>query len=151
MPRLSPNPPAQPAKPRLTKEAAYLFVQWLESPDVSLARVKLPYTLRDPYRMTHFNDAGYQKLWSNAPDYLDTLQKDAVAGLHDLGIPGAREYEEALDHAVTAAYAGTDPKAALDKAAADWDAITERIGTDTQKAAYAEYVKSRAPNVYPAK
>ena len=101
--------------------------------------------------MTHFNDPGYKQLWPDAGEYLDTLQKDAVAGVHDLGIPGAREYEEAVDHAVTAAYAGTDPKEALDKAAADWDAITDRIGTDTQKTAYDEWVKSRAPNAYPEK
>jgi multiple sugar transport system substrate-binding protein len=132
------------------KEAAYLFVQWLQSPEVSLARVKLQYALRDPYRMSHFNDEGYQTLWPDAPQYLETLLQGAEVGVHDLGIPGAREYEQALDRAVTAAYAGTDPQAALDTAAAEWNEITERIGTDAQKAAYDEWVSSRAPNVYPA-
>jgi multiple sugar transport system substrate-binding protein len=131
------------------KEAAYLFVQWLQSPEISLQRVKLQYALRDPYRESHFNDAGYQALWADAPKYLETLRQGAESGVHDLGIPGAREYEEALDRAVTAAYAGTDPQAALDKAAEEWNAITERIGSDVQKAAYDEWVSSRAPNVYP--
>jgi hypothetical protein len=49
-----------------------------------------------------------------APQYLEVLRKGAEMGLHDLGIPGAREYEEALDRAITAAYAGGDSKAALD-------------------------------------
>lgn len=131
------------------KEAAYLFIQWLQSPEISLERVKLQYALRDPYRESHFNDEGYQNLWSNAAEYLDVLRQGAEVGVHDLGIPGAREYEQALDRAITAAYAGTDPKAALDRAAAEWDEITERIGTEAQKAAYDEWVSSRAPNVYP--
>lgn len=133
------------------KDAAYLFVQWLQSPDVSKARVKLQFALRDPYRQAHFDDEGYKTLWPDAPAYLDTLKKGAEVGVHDLGIPGAREYEQALDRAVTAAYAGTDPQEALDTAAAAWDEITDNIGVDEQKASYDEYVSSRAPNVYPEK
>lgn len=131
------------------KEAAYLFVQWLQSPDVSKARVKLQFALRDPYRQSHFDDEGYQTLWPEAPAYLATLKQGAEVGVHDLGIPGAREYEQALDRAITAAYAGTDPQEALDQAASEWDEITDNIGVDEQKAAYDEYVASRAPNVYP--
>jgi multiple sugar transport system substrate-binding protein len=131
------------------KEAAYLFIQWLQSPEISLERVKLQYALRDPYRESHFADEGYQNLWPNAAEYLDVLRQGAEVGVHDLGIPGAREYEQALDRAITAAYAGADPKAALDRAAAEWDEITERIGAEAQKAAYDEWVRSRAPNVYP--
>jgi len=77
------------------------------------------------------------------------LQEGAEAGLSDLGIPGAREYEEAIDRAVTAAYAGTDPQEALDTAAEAWDAITERIGVDVQKAAYDEWVKNSGTHAYP--
>jgi multiple sugar transport system substrate-binding protein len=131
------------------KEAAYLFIQWLNSPEVSNQRVKLPFALRDPFRTSHYNDTLYKTLWPDAPAYLDTLKKAGDAGLADLTIPGAREYEEALDRAVTAAYAGTDPKAALDKAAQEWDAITERIGAETQKTAYNDWVSSRAKNAYP--
>ena len=36
-------------------------------------------------------------------------------------------------------WAGDDPKAIADAAAADWDAITEKIGVDKQKAAYANW------------
>jgi len=41
----------------------------------------------------------------------------------------------------TDVWAGTDPKAALTKAAAEWDSITDRIGADKQKAVYAEFKK----------
>jgi ABC-type glycerol-3-phosphate transport system substrate-binding protein len=72
------------------KEAAYLFVQWLQSPEISGERVKLQYALRDPYRESHVNDEGYQSLWPVAPQYLEVLRKGAETGVHDLGLPGAR-------------------------------------------------------------
>jgi len=52
------------------KDAAYLFIQWLNSEDISLQRVKLPTALRDPFRESHFTDAGYLALWPDAKDYL---------------------------------------------------------------------------------
>ena len=52
------------------------------------------------------------------------------------------EYMDALDQAITAAYAGTDPQAALDEAAAKWDAVTDRLGRDAQKAAYEQWLRS---------
>ena len=39
---------------RRTRRRAYLFSQWLTSPSISLQRVMLPYTLRDPYRISHY-------------------------------------------------------------------------------------------------
>jgi multiple sugar transport system substrate-binding protein len=33
-------------------------------------------------------------------------------------------------------WAGEEPKTILDAAAADWDAITDKIGVDKQKAVY---------------
>jgi multiple sugar transport system substrate-binding protein len=132
------------------KEAAYLFTQWLQSRDISLQRVKLPFTLRDPYRLSHYSDPLYNSLWPAAKDYLATLKAAGEAGLADPALPAAREYEDALDKAVTEAMGGGDPKAALDKAAAAWDAITERVGVDKQKAAWQEFVKTRGEHAYPA-
>ena len=40
------------------KEAAYLFTQWMTSPTISLQRVMLPYALRDPYRLSHYELGG---------------------------------------------------------------------------------------------
>lgn len=129
------------------KEAAYLFIQWLTSKEISLQRVMLPYALRDPYRLSHYQSQEYRSQWDNAGEYLDVLKLGAEKGLLDLAIPGAREYEEALDRAAVAAYAGTPPKEALDKAAAEWDAITQRIGVDNQREAYKEWASR--PNAYP--
>jgi multiple sugar transport system substrate-binding protein len=129
------------------KEAAYLFVQWATSKEVSLQRVMLPFALRDPYRLSHYASKEYLSKWPNANEYLATLKLGAEKGLLDLSIPGAREYEEALDRATVAAYAGTPAKQALDKAAQEWDAITQRLGVDKQRAAYQEWASK--PNAYP--
>lgn len=62
-------------------------------------------------------------------------------GQFELGIPGGREYADAVDQALTAAYAGTDPQAALDEAAAKWVEITERLGLEAQKQQYEAWLQ----------
>jgi multiple sugar transport system substrate-binding protein len=121
------------------KECAYLFIQWMNSPTISLQRVMLPYALRDPFRMSHLTSPLYRSAWPDAPAYLDTLEKGAEVLQMELGIPGAREYMEALEIAITSAIAGEDPQAALDKAAAAWEEITDRLGRDAQREAYKQW------------
>jgi len=124
------------------RECAYLFIQWMTSPQISLQRVMLPFALRDPYRISHFESPLYRTAWPEAGEYLETARTGAMAGQWELGLPGGREYMEAIDNAVTSAYAGTDPKEALDTAAARWDDITERLGVDAQKAAYEKWLQN---------
>jgi multiple sugar transport system substrate-binding protein len=119
------------------KEAAYLFIQWLNSEETSLQRVQLPYALRDPFRDSHFASAEYQGKWPDAKEYLAALQAGANSGLLDLSLLQTDKYEETLRQVVSKLWAGEDPKAIADAAAAEWDAITERIGMDKQKAVYA--------------
>ncbi len=118
------------------KDAAYLFIQWLNSEDTSLERVKLPTALRDPFRDSHFTDPGYLKLWPEAKEYLAALQEGSKTGLLDLSLLQTDKYEEVLRQAISKLWAGEDPKAILDEAAGQWDAITEKIGVDKQKAVY---------------
>jgi len=122
-------------------EAAYLFMQWATSPPVSLARCMLPYSLRDPYRLSHYNSSLYQSLWPDAKAYLANLANSANNGLLDMIMPGWQDYALSVDRMCTAVWAGTDPKAALQTASAEWDQVTERLGADSQKAFYAEYLK----------
>ena len=56
-------------------------------------------------------------------------------------MPGWQDYALSIDRMCTAVWAGEDPKAALKKAAAEWDATTQRLGVETQKAAYEEFLK----------
>jgi multiple sugar transport system substrate-binding protein len=124
------------------KECAYLFIQWMTSPEISLQRVMLPFALRDPYRLSHYESPLYRAAWPEAGEYLDTLEEGGMMGQYEPGIPGAREYMEAIDNAVTAAYAGKDPQEALDEAAGRWNEITERLGVESQKAAYEQWLKN---------
>jgi multiple sugar transport system substrate-binding protein len=121
------------------KEAAYLFIQWLNSEDTSLQRVQLPYALRDPFRDSHFTSPEYLAKWPDAKDYLAALQAGANSGLLDLSLLQTDKYEEALRQMISKLWAGEDPKAIADAAAAEWNAITEKIGVDKQKAVYADW------------
>jgi len=122
-------------------EAAYLFMQWATSPPVSLARTMLPYALRDPYRLSHYKSELYGALWPDAKEYLVNLCNSANVGLLDMIMPGWQDYALSLDRMCSSVWAGADPKAALETAAAEWDQTTERLGVDSQKAFYAEYRK----------
>ena len=129
------------------KEAAYLFAQWMNSEDISLQRVQLPFALRDPFRDSHFASTEYRSRWPNAGDYLDVLKKGAETGLLDLSLIQTDRYEEALRQSISSLWSGGDAKGILDKLAADWDALTERIGVDKQKRVYADWASK--PNAYP--
>jgi len=118
------------------KEAAYLFIQWLNSEDISNQRVQLPYALRDPFRDSHFTNPGYLALWPDAKNYLAALGEGAKTGLLDLSLIQTDKYEEALRQGVSKLWAGDDPQKILDKIAADWDAVTQQVGLDKQKAVY---------------
>jgi multiple sugar transport system substrate-binding protein len=130
------------------KEAAYLFIQWLNSKEISLERVQLPYALRDPFRDSHFASEEYKSRWPEAPEYLAALEAGAVNGLLDLSVLQTDRYEEALRQGISRLWAGEDPKAILDDVARQWDETTQRIGVDRQKAAYADWAGK--PNAYPS-
>jgi len=122
-------------------EAAYLLMQWMVSPPVSLARVMLPYALRDPYRLSHYKSDLYGELFPSAKEYLANLCNSANVGLLDPIMPGAQDYFLSIDRMCTAVWAGADPKASLETAANEFDATTERLGVDAQKGFYTEFLK----------
>lgn len=129
------------------KEAAYLFIQWMNSEDISIQRVQLPYALRDPFRTSHFESEEYRSRWADAPAYLDTLKAGAESGLIDLSLIQIDRYEEGIRQAIGRLWAGDDPKAILDDLAAQWDKLTERIGVEKQKRVYLDWASK--PNAYP--
>ena len=126
------------------KDAAYLFLQWLNSPEISMERVQLPYALRDPFRDGHFTSEEYMSRWPEAPQYLETLQEASVKGLLDLSIIQTDRYEEALRQGVSRLWSGEDPQQILDDVAAQWDSLTERIGVDKQREAYTTWASNAA-------
>ncbi len=131
------------------KEAAYLFIQWLNSKKTSLERVQLPYTLRDPFRMSHYASKEYAALWPDAPAYLATIKESGEKGLLDLSLLQQDKYDEAMSKAISSLWATKDPKATVDGMAKVFDAITEKVGVENQKAVYK--VWAAKPGAYPSK
>ncbi|SEF06714.1 carbohydrate ABC transporter substrate-binding protein, CUT1 family [Rhizobiales bacterium GAS188] len=123
------------------EEAAYLFMQWVSAPPLSLVRTMLPYTLRDPYRLSTYKSEQYRALWPAAKDYLITLCECSNTAVVDMIMPGWQDYALTIDRMCTSVWGGQDPKAALQGAAAEWDAVTKRLGIDAQKAAYQQFLQ----------
>jgi multiple sugar transport system substrate-binding protein len=129
------------------KDAAYLYIQWINSIDISHQRVQLPYALRDPFRKSHFSSPEYQSRWPDAKHYLEAAEKGAVSGLLDLSIINTFAYIDALAAGLQSVMAGGDPQAELDGVAEKWDALTEKVGVDAQREAYMEWASK--PAAYP--
>ena len=129
------------------KDAAYLYIQWINSIDISHQRVQLPYALRDPFRKLHFSSPEYQSRWPDAKHYLEAAEKGAVSGLLDLSIINTFAYIDAMAIGIQAVMGGADPQEELDGVAAAWDALTEKVGVDAQREAYMEWASK--PAAYP--
>ena len=129
------------------KDAAYLYIQWINSIDISHQRVQLPYALRDPFRKSHFSSPEYQSRWPDAKYYLEAAEKGAVSGLLDLSIINTFAYIDALAAGLQAVMGGADPQSELDGVADKWDALTEKVGVDAQREAYMEWASK--PAAYP--
>jgi multiple sugar transport system substrate-binding protein len=118
------------------KEQAYLFIQWLNSEEISNQRVQLPYALRDPFRESHYVNKEYLAKWPDAKAYLAALKDASKTGLLDLSLIQTDKYEEALRQGISRLWAGEDPKKILDDVAAQWDKTTQQVGVEKQKAVY---------------
>ncbi|MDP2305257.1 MAG: extracellular solute-binding protein [Pseudomonadota bacterium] len=121
-------------------DAAYLFIQWLTSPTVSLNRVMAPFALRDPYRVSHVTSPAFRALWPNAGAYLDTLREGSARMLPDLTLPGTNRYAAAFQEAWTRLLLGAAPEHVGAEMARDWDAITDDLGVSAQRVAWRAFL-----------
>ncbi|NOZ71376.1 MAG: extracellular solute-binding protein [Chloroflexi bacterium] len=117
------------------KEAAYWVAKHV-SYDRSLEDVSTSLTGLDPYRHLHFNHPEAYTMFptiEEAQAYLDGVSAAMADGYPEIFIPGAAQYEDALDLHVNKALAGQEtPQEALDATAAEWEKITDRLGRDKQ-------------------
>ena len=132
-------------------EDAYKVAAWMQLPEVCITYVYDSNCGQDPYRVSSLKWEAATKNHEGGPAldpdlakaYVETIKEGLKNGYPELSIPGAPRYLDILDLYVSQALAGTLPaKAALDAAANEWNNITQAEDPDSQKAAYAAWVKS---------
>lgn len=108
----------------------------------------------DGFRISTFDPPDvWATVWPDYPEYglayVNVKWTTLETGLPDLQIPGADEYVQAFDREISNVILGlTTPQQALENAEAEWIAITERRGFETQKAAWlAQYEAIRANGI----
>lgn len=131
------------AKNSANPDAAWAVVKFMARPDIALERAmaptaKVPSSNHDPFAYSQFYSMRWraEKPWVGP--FLDAEFEALKSGYPILKMPGAFEYLDILDRYVSEYLSGAigDPKAALDSAAKEWEGVTDRLGRDSQKAAY---------------
>ncbi len=121
------------------KQLAFEFAAHMTSKDITKKYVAISGNAVNPSRYSHFDDP---KSWEqsgftydSAKRYLDAITQSLTNKnvVYDITIPGAGEYYQALDEAVYLALKGSlSIQEALDQAATQWEAITDKLGRDKQ-------------------
>ena len=132
-------------------EDAYKVAAHMQLPAVDVTYFYDSQCGEDPYRKSSLNWEAATKNHLGGPaldpaaakSYVAAIEQGLKDGYPELSIPGAPRYLDILDLYVSQALAGTlPPKAALDAAASEWNNITQAEDPDSQKQAYAAWVKS---------
>ena len=115
-------------------EAAYLFLQWANSPSIYPWMVANPAGFMDPFQVTDFEDPIVVE--SYKPYQVDSYKVSIPHSVPPININGTNEYVAALETQLQAVMTGqTTPEEAMKNAAAEWEQITDRLGRDKQIAA----------------
>jgi multiple sugar transport system substrate-binding protein len=128
-----------------TKDAAYAFLSYMSQPAQANVDVTLGKTGFNPYRASQFKNLG---LWikagmskAAAEDYLGAIRRSLQSPnmILDLRVPKAAQYEGVvLDTALAQFLAGEISRDHAMKQITDgWNSITDKVGRDKQRAAYA--------------
>jgi len=126
------------------QDAAYDFLKFMNSPEISMQDVMVGDSGYNVYRYSHIENVqawvGAGLTEQDAKEYLDAVQADMESPnvIIDLRIPGKPEYvDTVLDLYVNMAIVGLeDPEVALQTVYDEWEKITERLGRDSQKSIY---------------
>lgn len=114
------------------RKLAFLYAMWITSAEVSPQSVGVRGGFTDPYRWNHLRDPRIREVYT--PQALEAF---ADAWRYTLppgtGIPGDSDYLDALDRNLTAAARGEiDAEEAMQRTAAAWERITDRLGRESQ-------------------
>jgi len=124
------------------QEAAWDFISFLSSPEVSGQAAVTGGTGVNPYRISHTtNMERWATIFSEreAAEYLGAQQASVVADnvALDMRLPGYFSYTEILEIELSKALAGdVTPQEALDTVAAGWNELTDEFGRESQLEAY---------------
>ena len=122
--------------------AAWDFISFLSSPEVSGKATVTGGTGVNPYRISHTTN---KKRWASiftereSNEYLSAQMNSVTADnvALDMRLPGYFSYTEILEIELSKALAGdVTPKEALETVAKEWDELTDSLGRDKQLAAY---------------
>jgi multiple sugar transport system substrate-binding protein len=121
------------------KRLAFEFAAHMTSPELTRVLTATSGNAVNPSRYSHFSDpASWQQsgfTTESASRYLDEITASLANPnvVYDITIPGAGAYYQALDEEIHKAVTGElTPTEALDRAAAAWEAITDRLGREQQ-------------------
>ena len=124
------------------QEAAWDFVSFLSSPEVSGQATVTGGTGVNPYRISHTTN---MKRWASifsereAREYLGAQQNSVTADnvALDMRLPGYFSYTEILEIELSKALAGdVTAKQARDTIATEWNELTDSLGREAQLRAY---------------
>jgi multiple sugar transport system substrate-binding protein len=114
-------------------DAAYFIARYI-SDTISRFNVSTPLDGLDPYRYSQLKPQYYKEFKpADAKRYLATVKGALEHGFPEIYIPGAAQYEDALDLAVNKSISGQeDPAKALHDAAKAWNDITDKLDRNHQ-------------------
>ncbi len=128
------------ASPR--QALAWSYIRWFVNPENSTRDLLDGTTGINPYRPSQLQEPGpWRKLLGvkQAEDYLRVLRGSLTAPqtVSDLRLPGYRAYIAALQNQLDRVLGGEiDPQTGLREAARDWEALTDRLGRNSQRRHY---------------
>jgi multiple sugar transport system substrate-binding protein len=131
------------SKASKNKALAFEFAAHMTSKALTKKLTAMSGTAVNPSRRSHFEDpaswnqSGFST--ESAKAYLEEITQSLSNpnAVYDITIPGAGEYYRVADEFLARAVKGEmSPQQAMDKAAAEWEKITDRLGRDKQIAYY---------------
>lgn len=112
-------------------EAAYLFLQWANSPQIYPWMVANPAGFMDPFQNGDFDDPIVTKSYHDY--HIPTYKTSIEHSVPPINLNGVNEYVSALEtNLQTVMTNQKSAEQAMKDAAAEWEKITERLGRDKQ-------------------
>jgi multiple sugar transport system substrate-binding protein len=127
---------------RPNQQAAWSYISWYINPQNSAHDLLDGTSGINPYRPSQLQDpAPWHRLLGEqqADDYLQVLRNSLTATqtVPDLRLPGYRAYIAALEQQLDRVLAGViGPQTGLREAARAWEALTDRLGRNSQRRHY---------------